>query len=424
MYKKISILILFIFIASAVLTGCYDSSEVDNQIYPILIGVDKGINNKIFLTIQYPTYSSSQENNGGVQASKGGNINSVEAPSIIEACQLLNMEVSRIVTLKHVKAFVFSEEIAEQGIGEYVASIQRYREMRSTVNIIVTRGRAEDFIKSNQPGIGPSISKMTELLLSQSKHTGYFPQGAFFEFYRNVLSTYEQPIAIYAAVNDFHQIQDKASEKGESPLIPGKGYKPGEVPIKSRNGRQIAGTALFYGDKMVGYLDNYETRYYLMVTGDFKSGIVTIDDPEKKDSPIVTYLTLRRKPIIKSVFENGRPVINIDIKIDADIASIHSRINYEKMNRIDSLNNYLQQFILDGIVNTIKKTQIKYNSDAFGFGHAVSKNFKTIQEWEEYNWSHHYKEAQINVNLDLKIRGTGTKIGSKEVWKTKGRAAD
>lgn len=422
MYKRIVVCFLMISIICTLLTGCYDSIEVDNQIYPILIGIDRGINNKIFVTIQYPTYGNgrdvSQNSQGG---SFHGNINSVEAPGIIEACELLNMEVSRRVTMQHVKAFVFSQDIAEQGIGEYIASIQRYREIRSTVNIIITKGRAEDFIKSNKSTIGPSISKMTELMLSQSQNNSYFSQGRFFEFYKNTLSSYEQPIATYAGVNNFNQVQDRETGKNDSSMIPGKGFKPGDVPIKSTYGRQLAGTALFDGDKMVGYLDTYETRYYLMATGKFKSGIITIDDPQSSQHPISIYAVLNRKPIVKAEFENGRPVITVNLKIDADVESIQSRINYEKIGIMESLNEYVKQFILAGITNTIRKTQVKYNTDVFGFGHEVSKKFNTIQEWENYGWLKHYKEAKINVKLDFNIRKMGTKINSKDFWNSKGR---
>lgn len=422
MYRKISIFTVLVFMTAFFLTGCYDSMEIDHKVYPILIGIDGGVNNKLFITFQYPGYGRGVQNAGPSQENSRGNVSSVEAPSIIEACDLLNTEVSREVTLQHVKAFIFSEDIAEQGIGEYIASIQRYREIRSTVSIIVTRGKAEDFIKVNRSSIGPSISKMMELILSQSRNTSYFPEERFFEFYKNSISTYEQPIAAYAGVNDFHQVQDGGHGKSDSSIVPAKGFKAGDVPIKNTNGRQIAGTAVFDGDKMVGYLDTYETRYYLMVVGKFKSGIITIDDPQKKNHPMVTYVVMNKKPVVKAEFEKGKPVINVNLEIEADIESIHSRINYEKLNVIGDLNNYISQFILDGICNTIKKTQIKYNTDIFGFGHAVSKNFKTIQEWEKYNWLGHYKEAKINVNLDFKIRKMGTKIGSKEIWDSKGRS--
>lgn len=419
MHKKICFIILSIFIAGIVLTGCYDSIEIDDQVYPILIGIDKGINNKIIVTVQYPTYRSGENNNNQVQGA--GNINSIEAPSIIEACEMLNTEVSRKITLQHVKAFVFSENVAAMGIGQYISAIKRYREVRSTVNIIVSRGRAEDFIKNNKSVIGPSISKMTELQLSQANRISYFSEGSFFKFYKEMLSTYQQPVAAYASVNDLHNAKNESNQTGMDNLMPGKGFKPGDIPIKSRAGRQLGGTAIFDGDKMVGYLDTYETRYYLMVKGEFKTGIVTIDDPRQSGYPVVIYLKLIKAPKVNTVFKDGKPVINVNIKIEADIEGIQSRINYEKLRNIGDLENKIKQFVLQGMLNTIKKTQTQYNTDIFGFGKSAAKNFKTIQEWEDYNWLKHYKEAKINVNLDLNIKRMGTKLGSADKWGSKGR---
>ncbi|MBV4415671.1 Ger(x)C family spore germination protein [Clostridium tyrobutyricum] len=419
MHKKICFVVLSILVMSIVLTGCYDSIEIDDKVYPILIGIDKGISNKIILTIQYPIYHSG-DNNGSQETGKG-NINSIEAPSIIEACEMLNAVVSRKITLQHVKAFVFSEDVAVKGIGQYISAIKRYREVRSTVNIIVSRGRAEDFIKNNQSIIGPSVSKMTELQLSQSNRVGYFPEESFFKFYKEMLSTYQQPVAAYASVNELHNIRNESNQTGMDNIMPGKGFKPGDIPIKSKTGRQFGGTAIFDGDKMVGYLDTYETRYYLMVKGKFQSGIVTVDDPKESKYPVIIFLKSTRRPKVNTVFKDGKPIINVNIKMDGDIEAIQSGVSYENLTNIGDLENKIKQFILDGMVNTVRKTQIEYNTDVFGFGHSAAKNFKTIQQWENYNWLKHYKEAKINIELDLEIKRMGTKLNSSDKWSTKGR---
>ncbi|MCI1996558.1 MAG: Ger(x)C family spore germination protein, partial [Clostridium luticellarii] len=66
MYRKINLLLLFI-ILFTMLTGCYDAVEIDDEVYPVMLGVDRGSNNKFKITIQYPVYGAVNRNQEGTQ---------------------------------------------------------------------------------------------------------------------------------------------------------------------------------------------------------------------------------------------------------------------------------------------------------------------------------------------------------------------
>lgn len=404
MHKKINLLLLIVLIIPFALTSCYDSMEIDDQVYPVVVGVDKGVNNKLKVTIQYATYTEGA--NKGKSQQPNANIHTVEGPTIIDATEMFGIEVSRKVSLKHMKFIAFSEELAKEGIGKYITGMQRYREIRSTMGVVIVAGKAEELIKENKSTIGTSVPKMMELLYSQSKNTNYFPETEFFNFYKVIFSTYDQPAVTYAGINNFQNLE-KENNKSESPLITDKGFLPGKAPRSGVTKREFAGTALFYEDKMVGYLDSYETRYYLLVNGKFKKGIMSINDKNKLGSSISVEIQPSRKPKVKAYFVNGKPVIDVNLKVNADIQSIESRINYEDIHMIDDLNNQIKDFLLKGITKTIEKTQKEYGTDIFGFGQYVAGNFSTIQELEDYDWLKHYGEAKINVNLNVNIRRTG-----------------
>ncbi|MHC6178984.1 Ger(x)C family spore germination protein [Clostridium sp. JNZ X4-2] len=418
MYRKIS-LFLGIFILLTVLTGCYDAVEIDDEVYPVILGVDQGYNNKFKITIQYPVYGAGNRNQSGTQQTQA-NIAVIEAPSIIEAMEMFGQEISRQVTLKHLKAIVFSEEIAVQGIGNQILGIQRYREIRSTMAITVVRGQSEDFIKENVSIIGESLPKMVELFFSQSQHNSYSIREQLFDFYQGILSNYEQPTAAYGGVNNYQSIEGKNNNKN-TPPITGKGYLPGDVPREGSAKRELSGTAVFREDKMVGALDSYETRYFLLVKGKFKGATITINDKYSPDTVIVSYIKLSTKPKIKAYFRNGKPIIDVDLKLEADIDSIQNKIKYEELCMVKDLDEQIRAFLLKGINATVEKTQREYKSDIFGFGYYVAGNFKTIQEWENYNWLSHYDQAKINVNLTVNIRRMGIKFYTSDIWNSSGK---
>jgi spore germination protein KC len=409
------------------LSGCSDLVEVDENVYPLVIGVDLGVNNKVRLTIQYPSYKGgSQGSMGGGKKggeSKGGSevgetgeldntvITTIEAATILEGMNLLNTGVARTISLTHAKMFVISEQYARNGIGEYLSPMIRYRETRRIMYVVVCREKAEDFIKTNKSTIGVSATKSIESMIKQSENSGQFTSETFVDFYKSMISPYKAAVAGYAGVNEFNNLTEE--NKGQNPPLDVKhDFLPGELPRKGAAKREFYGTAVFKGDKMVGYLSARQTRYLMMINGELKRAIVSFEDKNKPGNAIVVDERLGRKPKITASFENGNPVINVKLNIEGDLGAIQSRINYEYLNRIDELNNYLEESIKEGVKETIEKCQKEFGSDIFGFGYKFAGYFDTIQEFQEYNWFKHFPEAKVNVDVDFNVRRTGLMYGS------------
>jgi spore germination protein KC len=428
-HKNFYVLFLVTSIFLSCLSGCYDAIEIDDQVYAVSVGVDKGVNNKLRLTVQYPTYkgdTSGSSGGGQDQSTKqnkvvqeGSNVQTVEAPTMLEAIDMLSMAVSRRVSLIHAKWLIFSEDFAKLDVSGYMGGLERFRETRTTMAIIVTKGKAEDFIKENQSNIGSNLSKSVELLMAQSKSAGFFPQIMFSEFYRNLLSTHKQPIALYAGVNDFENLEEK--DVTEPPLVVGKGFLPGQLPRRGAEKRELVGIALFNGGKMIGALDSYETTYYMMLTGNFKGGRVSIPDKHSPEHAIVFDLHNSRKPRVKAYFKDGKPVIDLKISMETEIYAIQSRTDYEKLANIRDIETQIEEFLFKGMSNTINKTQKQYGVDIFGFGGWMAGNFFTIDEWENYNWLSHFKEASINLDLKVNVRRTGLIFNSAPFFTNEGK---
>lgn len=410
--KKLIWVLLVALAFSFVTSGCWDSNEVDNQVYALALGVDKGVDNIIRVTVQFPTYKQGGAGGGGQGSGSGETIiTTVDAPTILEATKILGTSSSRRISLLHLKAIVFSEDFAREGIESFLQPIARFRETRRVTQIIVTRGTAEGYIKANKTVIGQSLSKAMDLKITQADDAGYFPHAYFHNFYKSTISPYSQPYAIYAGVNQNSRLKPLQQDK-ESPLRTEPGLLPGEIPKKGNVNNEFAGTAVFDGDKMIGYLDAYETRYFLMVIDQFNRGLMSIEDENAPGKAIVLDIRPGRTPMIKASFHRNKPVITIRLNIEADIISIQSGYPYEELKNIDSLNKQIKKHIQDGVVRVIDKSQNELASDFFGFGYKVARNFATIQEFEKYNWKKHYPEAEVYVEVVANVRRTGLMMGS------------
>lgn len=436
--KKLSLIILLALFLILTLSSCGpDSNEVDSQVYIVALGCDKGVSNKIRLTIQFPTYkgggggSNSSGGGGGGSGSgsdgQGGGgfvedtiVQTVEAPSILEGINLLNSSTTRKISLVHTKIIVFSEALAREGVESYLSPISRFRETRRIMSVIVCQTTAEDYIRENRTLVGESTAKSIELSIQLSNTSGYFPNSNFNDFYTAALSPYRQPYAIYASLNDFSSLPPNAgTQESSGPLVQEPSMLPGKIPRKGDRRIELVGTAIFDGAKMVGTLNSDETRYFLMVIGKFEKGFLTLNDKNAIDKAIPLDLRLGRSPKIIASFKGGKPVININLNIEADIGAIQSRIHYENLDKIEDLNNQLKEVIKKGVSATIKKTQDQFNTDIFAFGRNIAWNFATVQEFEEYNWLKHYKDAKINVDVEANVRRGGLMFESSPVRNSK-----
>jgi spore germination protein KC len=429
MPRRIIILLCIVSILAPTMTGCFDVREIDDQVYALSVGIDKGTYNKVRLTVQYPTYKSSDSSGGssqkestgskGKNAQAGSNVAIIEAPTMLEAVDMLSTSISRRISLMHAKWYIFSEEFARAGIDEYISGLERFRETRGSSAIVVARGTAEDFIKANESTIGDSLSKSIELLLLQTNITGFFPDARFTDFYFSLFSPYRSPIALYGGVNDLELPEDVPADPNSRTSR--KNLTPGELPRSGVLKTELAGMAVFDGGKMVGSMDPNETACYMMIAGKYSGGRFSIPDKGKPNRDIIFDIHKSRTPSIKVYFENGKPMIDVNIKLESEVYAIQSRIDYEELSNQGLLEGQIEEYLLTSMKGTIKKAQKEFKCDIFGFGEWAAGNFSTINEFEAYNWLSHFSEAIINVSLDVKVRRTGLIFHSSPLFNSTGK---
>jgi spore germination protein KC len=156
-----------------------------------------------------------------------------------------------------------------------------------------------------------------------------------------------------------------------------------------------------------------------MAIGEFERSFFTLEDQDKPGYIYVIEVAAESKPQISARFADGVPAIDLRLKLDIDLASIQSRISYEKLGIIEGLEAYLETYFQEGIKKTIEKTQREFKADIFHFGRKVAGNFRTIQELKEYNWLQHYPEAKVNVTVKVNVRRSGYFYETHHIYSTK-----
>jgi len=71
---------------------------------------------------------------------------------------------------------------------------------------------------------------------------------------------------------------------------------------------------------------------------------------------------------------------------------------------------------LDTLFNKCKAI----GEDVFGFGGVAARQFATAEQWEQYNWFKHFKDAEVNTEVELNIKRSGTFIKTNPIISTEG----
>ena len=463
MRRIVAVMLLLVFCCG--LAGCYDAKEVDDLAYVLAVGLDKGQTNELKVTMQLAVPNAlGGGGGGGVSGGSGGgggkssSIITVEAPTLTSSLNMANNFLSRRLELSHAEVAVFSEDLAKSGtIEEYLRGMIRSREFRPTINLVVCKGSAEEYLKSIKPTLDLDPAKYYELTFSAYRYTGLSIRSQLEEFYADMESSGVQPVAVLAGVNkskppkgaqsggsgkgdqsggsgdsaqgDQSGGSGKESQAGgpqqeakpEESTSQSKGrpqpfegdYEAGSIPRTGDVKGEIEGLAVFDGNRMVGEMDGEAATDYLLVNGDFHTAYKTFADPEVMGTYVVLDVSQKSKPVRRVKIVDDKPQITVQIAVDADIQTIQSGYNYEDTKQLPILEQAAETQLKDEIVRFLGRTTDEFHSDICGFGDNARGLFLTWKDWDDYHWLQKYKDATFDVGVKVRIRRPGMILRSE-----------
>lgn len=370
--------IITLLILSALLTGCWDNVDLIDINIVTALGIDKSEDGKIIVTVQViePAAlqsTSSSQGKGGMAQPKPVFVKSYKGETISDALISMKAVVDKRLFLSTLQVIILGEKLCREGINEALDFLHRDYQVEYLADVLVARGCSPEDILKIQPEMDAIPAMYIKGTIENTKLRAKVKRTMLIELFKDVKNKCRQ-------------------------ITIGQITKENEKTVKAE------GTAVFKDGKLVGWLNQYETRGFLFATDKVESTVVTIPVASGKMS--IQVLNSNGKIDVK--FKNSQPYrLSIYVNLEGNIAEYTGKGVLSSQQDIHMLQKALSEEVKKEIAMAIRKAQKEYSSDIFGFGKIVHKYHP--QYWKQImdQWNDIFSQLPVDIVVNLKIRRSG-----------------
>ncbi|MDF2679187.1 MAG: spore gernimation protein GerC [Brevibacillus sp.] len=382
-------LILIVVLMALVLTGCWNRRELNDLAIAVGFGVDKADDQyRVSVQVVDPGEVAA---NKGVSGRTPVTMYHVTAPTLFEALRKMTTVSPRKIYSSHLRIFVIGEEVAKEGIGEVLDLVSRDQEMRTDFYIVVAKGKhtAEEALKILTP-----IEKIPA---------------------NNLFHSLESSARVWApstTVTLDQLIADMVSQ-GKHPVLTGleiKGdYEVGQSvanieKIDNAATLQYTGLAVFNKDRLVGWLNEEESKGYNFIQDNVKSTVGHLVCP---GGGKLVLEVIRSQTKLKGKVEKGKPKVEVHSRIEVNVGEVACQIDLTKIGTINELEKLAEKNVRRLMEQAVNKVQKQYKVDIFGFGEVIHREDPTAWKSLKKDWDTHFAKLPVTYQIDVKLRRLG-----------------
>ncbi|MDR6552912.1 Ger(x)C family spore germination protein [Paenibacillus qinlingensis] len=375
-----------------VLTGCWNRNELTDLAFVVGMAIDNS-DDQIEVSIQ--VVEPQQINAKGGSTRIPAIMYKSKADTLAEALRKMMTVCPRKPYVSHLRVLAIGESLARVGIADTLDYISRDHEFRNDFSIIIAKG-----------GKGADVLSILTALEP-------IPSNSLFDTLR--VSSREWAPTTTITLDEL--ITDLVSQ-GKNPVLSGiertgdlkVGRSLDNLESTTPNGNvRLVGLAVFQKDKLVGWLDEADSKGYNYIEGNVKR---TIGNVTCADGGQISFEVLNTKSNMKGVIKNGEPQIDIRLLVEQNVAEVKCQVDLMKLETIEGLQERSNKQLKELIQHTIHEVQAKYQSDIFGFGEVIHRNDPKGWQQIKDNWQELFTKLSVNVEVETKTRLTGTTSNS------------
>lgn len=407
--KRIAV---FLFALTALLLcGCLDARSLDEYGYVLGIGVDAGES-----TLYRISFMIQKEGPSADTTANGFDVVSAEADTLSEAVMISETGLPYELNLSRARLLMISHETAQSDLlGRFLMTDFSREKIRPDLDMIVIYGRTDDFMEGLRNDADPNAAKMQATMLELFRDAGSLPSANLALFMEGIRGGRFDPILPLGVMDENIDLPAKDGEE-QKPAEPAPelsvdmtgcwhGHDSALAATTERSGglrSAFAGSAVFDGCRMVGFLSTLHTEMLLMARGEYHTGILKLADGEGRlmslrlnaDTKPKTEFFLAEPPKVRVTIP-----LNCSLEMETSLAAGLPPIGE------DALERCAEEFLTRELSRVYSSCR-EQNADAFGFGRFASTHFLTVPEWEKYAWQTQSSrlDAEFCFEVDLMDR--------------------
>jgi spore germination protein KC len=378
------------------LSGCWSRREINQLGFVGSVAIDAVEDSDLLeVTAQLIRPEALTSGSGGGPSGSGGpkekvSLITAKGTTVSDAISELNTITSDYLFFGQQTSAIIGEEAAKRGVKELLDVFDRLPQLRRTMWVTVTKGKAKTILETDPALTGVPSLTIEGLFRYRRENSVAFPSNLN-EMLIAISGRSTSPIAARLTA---------VSNEGE----------------ENENGKEIKleGSGVFKGDQLVGWFDGLETRGALWVTEKFKHTILTIanaDELEEKEKYISFYLLSARRKIHTELKDQK---LSIQVKITCHCNLIEQTGSRDMLTRELKLDKETINAFESAIASQIKGETLaalikaqEYETDVFGIGERFyiehPQEFKEIQK----DWPQLLADAEFDISATARVRRVG-----------------
>ncbi|MDP7978034.1 Ger(x)C family spore germination protein [Bacillus sp. WLY-B-L8] len=389
MKRKLVVALLCTFM----LTGCWDRLELNEMGIVVAVGIDKNPENNQYIFTSQVLRPGALAKDGSSKYSPV-NIITTKGDTIFEAIGNVTQELDRKEFYPHNKVIVIDEQLAKKGMIPILDASSRGKGGRGSVWLCIARNTSARKTIGVKDGIGNIQGNYLNELIKDAKYNPNTSVIQLVNFYKKILESGIAPVTGVLTVQE--KMNLPVEEKG-----------------KASERIKMSGAAVFRKDKLVGYLNEKETRGYNWLSKEKEDIRITLPSLLEKGK-LISINVLDTNPHIKPVLKDGKISFTIKVKQTGVLVEQQSTKKLDSPKEILDYTNRIEeknkQLIEKDIERTIRKAQA-LKSDIFGFGRILSKEYPNYWKKVEKDWDNRFPEVEYSVKADVIIKRVGFSQG-------------
>ena len=313
-----------------------------------------------------------------------------KSDSIQEAFRRMINEAPKKMYGAQIDILILDENIVKENLKDIVDFFSRDPEVRSEFYVLV--GKSDSILEVITPFEKISSKNILESLKSNSDYLGSANLVTFHDLIDNYLND-----KIDLALPSIKLVGDAKSGSNNS-----------NIASTDENVYSILDNiAIFKDNKLVGYLNEEDSKVYNLVKNNLNANLVKVD-LENGEYIINEMVDIKSKVEVNP--KKNSVTITIDGKGAISEAKYSGDLTKDKtIKKLENeLNKYTEDIVKSSILNVIKK----YNSDIYGFEDMFyKKNCTYYKKNIKDNWDSYFKNLEIKVKSNIVIFEKGNLNG-------------